>query len=107
MRRILTGLIVVLASVAALKAETVPANPRITDVTAKLPLSFEANQGQADPTVQFLSRGSGYSLFLTRTEAGLVLRDAAAKKPATLRLKFVGASPASVSGIGELSGKSN
>jgi hypothetical protein len=35
----------------------------------KLPLSFEANRGQADDQIKFLSRGSGYSLFLTATEA--------------------------------------
>ncbi len=36
---------------------------------AKLPLSFEANRGQTDPQVRFLSRGPGYTLFLTRTGA--------------------------------------
>lgn len=40
----------------------------------KLPLSFEVNQGQTDTRVKFLSRGSGYNLFLTSTEAVLVLR---------------------------------
>jgi hypothetical protein len=40
----------------------------------KIPLSFEANQGQTNPRVKFLSRGSGYSLFLTPTEAVLTLR---------------------------------
>src|SRR6266700_7860891 len=40
----------------------------------KVPLSFEANQGQADPRVKFLSRGSGYTLFLTGDEAVLALR---------------------------------
>ena len=39
----------------------------------KIPLSFEANQGQADKTVKFLSMGSGYSLFLTDSSAVLVL----------------------------------
>jgi hypothetical protein len=34
-----------------------------------LPLSFEANQGQTDPQVRFLSRGSGYSLFFTDSAA--------------------------------------
>jgi len=29
------------------------------------PLTFEDNTGQADPGVKFLSRGSGYILFLT------------------------------------------
>src|SRR6266508_6287287 len=40
----------------------------------KLPLSFEANWGQTDEEVHFLSRGSGYTLFLTSTEAVLALR---------------------------------
>lgn len=40
----------------------------------KLPLSFEANQGQVDQQVRFLSRGNGYSLFLTNKEAVLALR---------------------------------
>ena len=35
----------------------------------KLPLSFEANEGQADKAVNFLARGAGYSLFLKPTEA--------------------------------------
>ncbi|MCP3999888.1 MAG: hypothetical protein GY727_03160, partial [Gammaproteobacteria bacterium] len=38
-----------------------------------LPLSFEVNEGQADPNVKFLSRGPGYKLFLTLTEAVLTL----------------------------------
>jgi sugar lactone lactonase YvrE len=46
----------------------------------KLPLSFEANRGQADKRVKFLSRGNGYSLFLTDSAAVLALSkgDAAA-----------------------------
>src|SRR2546426_6852183 len=39
----------------------------------KVPLTFEANRGQASPQVKFLSRGSDYTLFLTREEAVLVL----------------------------------
>src|SRR3990170_1644941 len=38
-----------------------------------LPLRFEANQGQTDAQVQFLSHGPGYTLFLTSTEAVLSL----------------------------------
>jgi hypothetical protein len=37
----------------------------------ELPLSFEANEGQTDPQVQFLSRGAGYTLFLNRDQAVL------------------------------------
>jgi len=40
----------------------------------RFPLSFEANQGQTDGRVKFLSRGSGYSLFLTPTEAVMTLK---------------------------------
>jgi hypothetical protein len=39
----------------------------------KLPLSFEANVGQTDRSVQFLARGPGYSLFLTATDSVMVL----------------------------------
>ena len=40
----------------------------------QLPLSFELNQGQSDGRVKFLSRGQGYALFLTASEAVLSLR---------------------------------
>ncbi len=39
----------------------------------RLPLRFEANRGQTDEQVRFLSRGPGYSLFLTPAEAVLSL----------------------------------
>src|SRR5476649_1457827 len=39
----------------------------------KLSLAFERNRGQADPQVQYLTRGSGYELFLTSKEAVLAL----------------------------------
>jgi hypothetical protein len=47
----------------------------------KLPLSFEANVGQSDKQVRFLSRGLGYTLFLTDDAAVLNLR-ARTKTPA-------------------------
>src|SRR3990170_4351161 len=39
----------------------------------QLPMSFETNQGQADAQVKFLSRGGGYHLFLTDSEAVLYM----------------------------------
>jgi hypothetical protein len=39
----------------------------------QLPLSFEVNQGQTDSQVQFLARGSSYTLFLTKNEAVMQL----------------------------------
>lgn len=35
----------------------------------KLPLTFEANQGQTDARVKFLARGSGYTVFLADDES--------------------------------------
>jgi hypothetical protein len=46
----------------------------LVEAYGKLPLSFEVNKGQTDQQVKFLSRGSGYSLFLTGNEAVLALR---------------------------------
>lgn len=40
----------------------------------KSSLSFEANEGQSDPRVKFLSRGMGYTLYLTSIESVVVLR---------------------------------
>jgi lamin tail-like protein/beta-propeller repeat-containing protein len=47
---------------------------QIAETYGKLPLTFEANQGQTDSSVQFISRGSGYNLYLTPAEAVLTLR---------------------------------
>src|SRR5438128_155569 len=42
---------------------------RTREAYGKLPLSFEANLGQTDLQVKFLSRGSNHNLFLTSNEA--------------------------------------
>lgn len=93
---------------------------RQNDIYAHLPLSFEANQGQTDSRVKFLSRGEGYALFLTSDEAVLALgkgtsgapsqRSGFARQasPAVLRMSLAGINPrATVSGVDELPGKSN
>ena len=46
----------------------------------KAPLSFEANEGQADKSVKFLARGVGYQLRLTSTQAVLSLNKEAGGK---------------------------
>src|SRR5678815_2757270 len=46
---------------------------RLNELYGQLPLSFEANVGQTDPRVDFISRGSGYTLLLTPREAVLAL----------------------------------
>ena len=58
----------------ARNAPTSTSQQQVLATFGKLPLRFEANRGQTDPRVKFLSRGSGYSLFLTSTEAVLKLQ---------------------------------
>jgi hypothetical protein len=77
----------------------------------ELPLSFEVNQGQADPSVKFVSHTSGAAVFLTNTEVVLSLASQAAHKtaePKIVRMQFIGANDrAPISGLDELPGKSN
>ncbi len=92
----------------------------------RLPMSFESNQGQTDSRVKFLSRGSGYTLFLTPTETVLSLRRTRARQPAVspgsaaraelaegmkravLRMRLVGClSSPRVRGLDPLPGKSH
>jgi hypothetical protein len=47
---------------------------------AKLPLSFEPNQGQTDARVKFLARGPGYTLFVTSDEVVLALKKAEGRR---------------------------
>src|SRR5438552_3680930 len=87
---------------------------RVSETYGKLPLHFEANQGQTHQDVRFLARGGGYSLYLTAGEAVLVLTkpnpDAtqARATPVVVRMSVVGAAPKPlVSGLDELPGKAN
>jgi hypothetical protein len=108
----------------------------LVETYGKLSLQFEANQGQTDEDVRFLSRGAGYSLYLTATEAVLLLtqpspdgkpnpdarrdghdrqvlletkaRERIQGKSLALRMRLVGAAPApNVSGRDALPGKAN
>jgi len=51
---------------------------RIANLYGKIPLTFERNDGQSDSQVKFLSRGPGYSLFLTERSAVLAIKPASA-----------------------------
>ena len=94
---------------------------------SKLPLSFEANQGQTDERVKFLSRGAGYNLFLTESEAVFTLREnsrarnrdsqfknattapnAPSPRSAVVRLQWLGAkTPSAIEGEEFLPGRTN
>jgi Chitobiase/beta-hexosaminidase C-terminal domain/Beta-propeller repeat/NHL repeat len=57
-----------------------------------LPLLFEANQGQTDPSVQAVAHGQGYTLFLRQGEAVFSLRTSGAAG-SIVRMQLVGANP--------------
>jgi hypothetical protein len=71
----LAGCLFVLAGLVtpAIAATPSAASQPLVASYGKLPLSFVANQGQADRRVRFMARGAGYSLALTDSEALLAL----------------------------------
>ncbi len=106
------------------------ANPaaagQFQQVYSQVPLSFEANQGQAEAPVKFLAHGQGYSLFLTPADAVLDLsrpaplsqpsppsgeggvRGTAATVDSTLDIRLIDANAApQVAGVDQLAGVSN
>ena len=116
---LLTATLIGLASSPTAFAASMPdAESAPQDAKARygqMPIAFEANQGQTDAQVRFLSRGPGYSLFLTPGEAVLSLRTPGgvddahgnlgslqgtaageASRNAVVRLSFDGANPAPV-----------
>ena len=111
-------------------AQTAPAKPASTPSLShqlqtaygRLPLQFEANQGQTDPRVKFLAHGSGYSVFLTSGQMVLTLRASAVTANAgnnpgasrqksadsVIEVSLVGANPSpAVSGEDLQPGKAN
>jgi len=103
------------------KAPTnVPARPdataqaRVKANYARLPLSFEQNSDQQAPSeIKYLSRGGGYSLYLTESGAVLALRQPGTSRkrpadPAVLRMQLVNGTPgARMAALDEQPGKSN
>ena len=95
----------------------------------QLPISFEANLGQTNSQVKYLSHGRGYTLFLTPTEAVMSLSNPAhnsgalhgtdatsanaptgpeAAQNATFRMRLIGSNEhALVTGLRELPGRTN
>ena len=109
-----------LASASPLSTPAADAGARARSLFAGLPLMFEPNQGQggldaSDSRARFVTRGSGYALFLGTDGATLSLTSSSANPSAkstarveSLQMKLAGANPkASLSGSGLLPGKSN
>jgi uncharacterized repeat protein (TIGR01451 family) len=113
----------------AVKQQTIPAQPDWNSI----PRFFEPNVGQTDSQVRFLSRGPGYTLYLTGNEAVMVSRKLApllkpafqaapglvpseksataaadTYTPSVLRLELLGANPSPrIYGSEQQAGRSN
>ncbi|HXH47857.1 MAG TPA: SBBP repeat-containing protein [Terriglobia bacterium] len=98
---------------------------RVRQALRRQPLGFEANTGQFDREVRFVSRGRDHGLYLTATGAVLTLHRGRRESPALTRqrpradvrtpasisvanLKLIGSNPApKIFGADELPGKAN
>jgi uncharacterized protein (TIGR03437 family) len=87
-------------------APSTSALPPRTQVS-QLPLRFEANRGQTDRSVDFVSRGPGYTVYVTKSEVRFDLRSDKNGRRA-LGLRLTGAtSQSSVEGVEPLAARSN
>lgn len=88
--RVLTlAAIMVLAELGWPLGSAAPRDNRPAAKFLSAPLSFEPNQGQAASPVQFLSRGSGYALFLAPGQIVLKLARQSPASEDTLRMSLV------------------
>ena len=60
---------------------------RVAASLGKLPLAFEANQGQTDPQVKYMARGNGYTVFLTANDAVFALQSSSRSADARMNGK--------------------
>ena len=102
------------AATPALPHSDAGARARVNAAAATWPLRFEENVGQVRGPeareVRYISRGSSYTLFLTSSEAVLVLGHSApgAASPVVLRMRLSGGNQIpTFSGLDPLSSKSN
>ena len=103
-----------LVPVYAASAETPKLNrEQLVGSYGKLPLSFEVNEGQTDPRVRFLSRGSGYGVFLTERGAVLAFENSMPRQGqhadiSVLKMELIGANGSStIRATNQLPGTSN
>lgn len=115
------------ASSSKLNDSQLIAGHKLSTTYGAFPLSFEVNQGQSDPQVKFLSHNAGSSIFLTSTEAVIVIskeksrgshskkqrknrgfKNRLAKKATVIRTGLVGANDRPhITGLDQLQSKTN
>ena len=98
---------ILLAWISAASAIAAPATPPLlVDGYNRIPIAFEPNRGQADPTVRYLGRGRGYLVLLTDDETVIALQRG--ERSYIARMRFEGANaPAPLRAQDELASKSN
>jgi hypothetical protein len=77
---------------------------------ARLPMSFEPNQGQSDSAAKFVAHGRGYGLYLTPSEAVLTLPERSQNhlRQAAVEMQLAGANrKPEIVGADRLAGNSN
>lgn len=87
--RALSIFLVAVILAVAIPASATQAHGQLPEAFGKLPLTFEANTGQVDPAVRFVSRAQRSTLFLTPSEAVLSLRGAEEER-AVVRWRMAG-----------------
>jgi hypothetical protein len=87
---------------------------RLSAAYGNVPLSFEPNQGQADPSVDFVAHGQGYTLLLSEGDITLAPQihahrpTAPAGPPDVLRVRLLDADPhPAAAGVDMLPGTAN
>ncbi|MCZ6711655.1 MAG: DUF4347 domain-containing protein, partial [Gammaproteobacteria bacterium] len=87
-----------------LQTQAMPSELMAADLT--VPVAFEENVGQTDAVVDFVARGTGYTVFLSQGDA--VLRFAGDGSDDVLRIDLVGADSGSMaSGLGATDAKNH
>lgn len=95
---------VVTSSVAAAPAAAAPSAPLVAKYS-QLPLSFEVNRGQFDPSIRFMARNGRGTVALT--DQGAVLAVSKGNAQSVVRMHLVGADQGAISGVSRLRGVAN
>jgi hypothetical protein len=113
MKRVLCGIAMLSVLVFAAVAVRVPSpsgspkpggarRKKLIQDYGKLPIRFEANWGQTNSRVNYLARGAGYTLFLTRKGMVLALAQRGPEQGRISRAKFAGPATAAPSRVSVL-----
>jgi hypothetical protein len=88
MNRPLLALFLLTGGLLAMPTGAAPSDP--ARILPRLPLLFEANVGQREPTTAFFARGAGYTVALSRT-ASIITLPTADRQWARLEMRLAGA----------------